>query len=84
MTVPMTLKCFQCGKTLDIISPRLPEYSFELIEIAEAVRWVGAFDFNYHRSLVFCSNECDIKARKKDGTYRLRPLIAKTMEVNHD
>lgn len=70
----MTLNCFnsQCDKSISFEINRLPQFSFELVEIAQKVGWVGSFDFPHSRCLVFCSMECDDKAHLKNGSYKLR------------
>jgi len=70
----MTLKCFngKCDKAISLEINRLPQFSFELVEIAQRVGWVGVFDFPHSRSLVFCSKECDDATQLKNGGYRKR------------
>ena len=72
--IPITLKCFKCGKTLDIEVNQKPQFGFELADYSRQVGWKFGLDFYRHRTLIFCSDECEEKSWTKQGTYRLRPL----------
>ncbi len=73
-TQPITLSCFnsKCDKTITFQINRLPKYSFDLVNIAQKVGWIGEFDFCRRRSIVFCSKECEEAAKTKNGNYKLR------------
>lgn len=73
MAKKMTLVCWQCGKKLPIEVGEFPRFAFEFVALSEDVGWVGSFDMENHRSLVFCSDACCNKAKKKDGTFRVYP-----------
>ncbi len=66
------LICWTCGKSVDVEAPD-PQFGFELLGYAMNAGWIGSTDHERRRVLVFCSEACDGKARRKDGGFRLRP-----------
>lgn len=69
----VTLKCWACGKTVDIETNGPPQFAYEVACWADDVGWRGVLDLEHSRSLVFCSDGCRDGSKKKDGSYRLRP-----------
>jgi hypothetical protein len=69
----ITLVCFNCGKEKDVLVNQPPQFSFELVDIANQSGMYGVFDMRHQRSLVFCNKECADKQKTKNGTYRVRP-----------
>ena len=76
--IPLGLRCWQCGKTKDVLTNRPPLFAVDLISMAKEAGWIGVVDMFHGRSLIFCTHECHGKAKKKDGSYRKRPLVEKT------
>ncbi len=71
----ITLVCFNCGKKKEITVTRLPQFAFELADIANQAGMYGVMDMYNGRSLVFCNEECSEQAKTKKGTYRIRPKV---------
>jgi hypothetical protein len=71
----MTLKCFACGTVLRIDVDNLPQFGFQLADVAKQVGWKYGLDLYRHRVLIFCSNVCREATITKQGTYRIRPKI---------
>ena len=69
----VSLVCFSCGTEEEISITRPIQFSFELVDLAEKINWIGVFDLYNHRSAIFCSKECMKKQTTKKGTIRLRP-----------
>lgn len=69
----ITLVCWSCGKKVFGTTNLLPQFAFEIVNIAEQAGMVGYFDFNHHRALIFCNKKCAEKQLTKKGTFRLRP-----------
>ena len=69
----ITLKCFDCAATKEVIVTAQPTFSFELVQIANDAGILGVFDFQHKRALVFCNEECCNNSKTKKGTYRIRP-----------
>jgi hypothetical protein len=82
--VIITLACFHCRATKDVIVPALPQFAYEVAGAAKDVGWFGALDMRYRRTLVFCSEEHADKERTKAGYYRLRPKGPAELEQNDD
>jgi hypothetical protein len=68
-----SLKCWSCGKTKPIETAGPPQFAHELVSWANQVGWTGVFDWNRHRTMVFCSDECVDAAKTKTGAFRARP-----------
>lgn len=66
------MKCWHCGETKSIEVPTVPQFAFEVAQWAHDVGWLGAFDKERNRVLVFCCKEHELAERKKDGNFRLR------------
>jgi hypothetical protein len=75
------LVCWTCGKGMDIEVAEPPAFAFVVAEWARQVGWVGVSDVYNSRVLVFCSHDCVNMAKKKDGSFRVRPpsLAIKTV-----
>jgi hypothetical protein len=67
------LVCWNCGKSKDVIVNAIPQFAFELANIANSNGMYGAFDFNHMRVLVFCNQKCANMQKTKQGYFRLRP-----------
>lgn len=65
-------KCCRCGEERHGEVNALPQFAFELVAIADKAGFVGAFDPNYARALVFCSDECLKASLTKKGYFPLR------------
>lgn len=85
MNVRFNLICWSCGQSVTVEAERFPSMAFEVAVSAEAIGWLGAFDMNRSRMLVFCSEECCDAQRTKRGTFRLRPkaVAAKMIKEAH-
>jgi hypothetical protein len=75
--IKSSLQCWHCQAVKRILISELPRFAFEVAKMAQDVGWIGAIDMAHHRSLVFCSKECDAAARTKTGSYRRYPLRKK-------
>lgn len=73
----ITLKCWNCGKTKDILVSSPPQFAFELADIANKAEMYGVLDMQHSRSLVFCNEECAEQQKTKKGTFRVRPKVNK-------
>ena len=69
----VTLKCFHCGKTKEILINGTIEFSFELYDIANKAGMLGCLDFNRNRAVVFCDEGCKNAHITKRGTIKVRP-----------
>ena len=67
------LRCWTCGKSIDIVTSDSPKFAFDLVQWALDIGWVGVFDMAHRRSLVFCSDGCCENAKTKRGTFRVHP-----------
>lgn len=68
-----TLRCWACGKTVEIETNGPPQFAFEVMGWAKDVGWIGIIDLKHSRSLVFCSQPCVELAKTKRASFRLRP-----------
>jgi hypothetical protein len=68
-----TLMCSACGKRQGVSGPQ-PQLAVDLMQAAKAVGWEAGLDLDHHRTLVFCSDGCAQKARRRSGAFRLRPV----------
>ncbi len=75
-----SLRCWACGKTVDIDTEGPPRFAFELAGWAQDIGWIGVMDYARNRSLVFCSQPCLDLCKTKRGTIRLRPPHNKKFE----
>ena len=66
----LQLKCNKCGKSKVIEVSQLPKNSEELLNLADDNEFVSDFDFTHFRPLIFCSDECYEKSKKKNGTFK--------------
>ena len=73
MSATFGLVCWSCGAERGVEASRQPGFAFEVAQAAEAVGWIGSFDMNRHRVLVFCSPVCRSAAITKSGAFRMRP-----------
>ena len=69
----ITLKCWSCGKTKNILVNQPPQFAYKLASIAHESGMYGVIDMNHGRSLVFCNEECANNQKTKKDTFRLRP-----------
>jgi hypothetical protein len=76
----VTLSCCRCGKESAPVTGRPITCSFDLLNAAEHVGFIGEADMHRGRVLVFCSKECDDLSKYKNGFYksRLRKRAGKT------
>lgn len=73
----ITLRCFYCGKTKNVIISGKISFSFELYDIANKAGMLGVFDWNRKRSLVFCDEKCKNAHLTKKGFIKVRPGTTK-------
>lgn len=64
------VKCWWCEKETNVELAAPPEIGDGLIDIAEKLSWISAIDFLRERVLIFCSPECQKKAKTIAGHYR--------------
>jgi len=69
----VTLICWSCGAKKHGSVARLPEFAFEVAAMADAAGWMGCFDLNRGRTLVFCGEKCRDTQITKAGLFRARP-----------
>ena len=80
MVYEITLKCWNCGQTKNVLVNHPPQFAYELASIAHESGMYGVIDMYHSRSLVFCNEECANNQKTKKGTFRLRPKKIKTKE----
>jgi Zn finger protein HypA/HybF involved in hydrogenase expression len=69
----ITLVCWQCGKFYEMDEdPQTIYFGFHLSELTIKAGWKSYHDDDHGRLLIFCSEKCAEKARKKNGRFRLR------------
>ena len=69
---PITLVCWKCRKKLAVDVSMLPQFAFEVANIASKVGWKGVLDSDNGRALVFCSDACSEASKTKKGLYPKR------------
>lgn len=68
----VTLKCFCCGKEEHMVGEGSVNMALDLINVINQSSFKYVLDFNRHRTLVFCSEECRQKMISKKGVYKAR------------
>lgn len=72
--IGITLVCSTCDEIISVEVSRLPQFSFELYEIAKKVEWFPVVDIGGMRTAIFCCEECYKKQLTKNGRLRKRFL----------
>lgn len=73
------LVCCTCRRSILIDSPDSIDFAFKLYAITKEIGWVPKFDFNFKRTLVFCSEKCYQAQLTKKGYIR-KYLIYKELK----
>ena len=73
----VTLQCFHCGKTKNVLIDGDICFSFELYDIANKAGMLGCIDWDRKRALVFCDEKCKNAHLTKRGTIRVRPGVSR-------
>lgn len=70
----IVIECATCQEKIGLEVSRIPQFGFELFDIASKADWFPVMDMGHSRVVVFCCDDCYKKQLTKKGTLRARLL----------